>query len=89
LSWKILIEKQAEKQIKKLDPFTRSKIINYIKNRIATSEDPRSLGKPLTGNLSGYWRYRIEDYRILCTINDYTITISIVRVAHRKDVYET
>jgi mRNA interferase RelE/StbE len=37
-----------------------------MEDRVATADDPRLLGKALTGGYAGYWRYRVGDYRIIC-----------------------
>lgn len=50
-------------------------------------EDPRQLGKPLTGQLSELWRYRVGDYRLIASIEDAEIRILVVRIAHRSKVY--
>ncbi len=50
--------------------------------------DPRSFGKPLSGNLSGVWRYRTGDYRILAQIEDDNFIIVVLHVGHRKNVYK-
>ena len=34
------------------------------------------------------WRYRVGNYRILCHIIDQTITIEVVNIGHRKDIYK-
>jgi mRNA interferase RelE/StbE len=39
-------------------------ILDYIDVRIATDEDLRRFGKPLSHELHGLWRYRVRDYRI-------------------------
>ncbi|EGF75734.1 toxin-antitoxin system, toxin component, RelE family, partial [Cutibacterium acnes HL099PA1] len=44
-------------------------------------------GKPLTGDLSGLWRYRIGDYRLICTLNDNRLTILALSIGHRRDIY--
>jgi mRNA interferase RelE/StbE len=54
---------------------------------IAELDDPRSRGKALTGNLTGVWRYRVGDYRILCDIEDGRLVIVVVDVARRREVY--
>ena len=59
----------------------------YIKERIANSDDPRSTGKPLHGELTGLWRYRIGNYRVICQIIDKEIVVLVVKVGHRKNVY--
>jgi mRNA interferase RelE/StbE len=51
---------------------------------------PRNAGniKRLTGHWSGYWRYRIGDWRVIYRIEDSTERISVVVIAHRREVYE-
>jgi mRNA interferase RelE/StbE len=55
---------------------------------VAELDDARSRGKGLSGRLSGLWRYRVGDYRMICDIHDNEITIYVVEVGHRKDVYD-
>jgi len=56
--------------------------------RVAGATDPRSVGQALTGPLLGsYWRYRVGDYRIICDLQDGTLRVLVLEVAHRKDVY--
>ncbi len=57
------------------------------RSKVANLEDPRSLGKPLSGSLSGLWRYRVGSYRIIASIEDLDIRILVVKIAHRKEVY--
>lgn len=52
------------------------------------SQDPRHLGKPLSGNLREFWRYRVGDYRLICKIQDDHLLILVVRIAHRSQVYD-
>jgi mRNA interferase RelE/StbE len=49
--------------------------------------DPRQAGSALLGDLSGYWRYRVGDYRVLCRIVDHELLVLVVEVGHRSDVY--
>jgi len=51
------------------------------------SENPYE-GKPLHGELKGYWSYRVGIYRILYVIRQTEIVIEILRIQHRKEVYE-
>jgi mRNA interferase RelE/StbE len=45
-------------------------------------------GKALARDLAGLWRYRVQHYRLICHITDQTLTVLVLRVGHRKDVYE-
>ena len=57
-------------------------------NEIASLDNPRSRGKALTSNLSGLWRYRVGDYRILCRIHDDKLVITVIEIGHRSTVYQ-
>jgi mRNA interferase RelE/StbE len=45
------------------------------------------LGKPLNGKLGTFWRYRVGDYRLICSIEDEKVTIVVVPIGHRREVY--
>jgi len=87
LAWKIEFVPAAAKELKKLGRAEAARIITTLETRIAVLEDPRSIGSALTGELGGLWRWRIGDYRVVARIEDKRITILVVRVAHRRDVY--
>jgi mRNA interferase RelE/StbE len=89
MAWKIEFLPQAEKDLEALDRQTIRRILNFLENRIKPLDDPRTIGEPLKGpELGKYWRYRIGDYRLICKIEDRRLLIIIVKVGHRKDVYE-
>jgi mRNA interferase RelE/StbE len=49
-------------------------------------DDPRSRGKGLTGDLAGYWRYRIGDYRALVEVRDEHLVIVAITLGHRSGI---
>lgn len=83
MSWKVQISDQAIKELKKLDRVNCELILTYIEQRIEGCENPRPSREPLKKNLSGYWRYRIGQYRLICEIEDPVVTVYIVAVGHR------
>lgn len=85
--WTIEITRTAEKQIKKLAAPTQKLIVRFLRERLESSQNPRQWGKPLHGEKRGLWRYRVGDYRLICDIQDEKITVLVLEVAHRKDVY--
>jgi mRNA interferase RelE/StbE len=87
LVWTIEIARTAEKQIKKLDGPTQMSIVRFLRERLKSAENPRRWGKPLHGDKRGLWRYRVGDYRLICDIQDEKITVLVLEVAHRKEVY--
>ena len=59
-----------------------------MNERIASQEDPRSKGKPLTGPLLGaYWRYRVGDCRVICDLQDSVLCILVIEIGSRKEIY--
>ncbi len=89
MTWTIEFEQAAAKEFKKLDPATRRRIRAYFEQRVLGPQGPRTYGKPLKGALAGFWRYRIGNYRVVCRIEDDRLIVLIVRVAHRKAVYDS
>jgi mRNA interferase RelE/StbE len=87
LAWTIEYTRSAKNQVKKLDKTVARRILDFMDNRVAKHEDPRTLGKALTGSLGTLWRYRIGDYRIICEIQHSTVRILVVRIGHRREVY--
>ena len=83
--WKIEMTGEAEKELARIDKPAAKRIVRYLRERV--SVDPRSSGKSLRGDLSGLWRYRIGDYRVICELYDKKVSVLLVRIAHRKDVY--
>ena len=82
--FKILISPKSDNFLKKLDKFTEERIKNKIKELSNNSE----LGKPLVGRLSGLWSLRIGDYRVLYEIRRSEVLILVVKIGHRKDIYD-
>jgi mRNA interferase RelE/StbE len=87
LAWIVEFHPDAAKELKKLGRPVAARIVRTLESRIAVLDDPRGLGAPLKGEHDGYWRWRIGDYRVVARIEDARITILVVRVDHRREVY--
>ena len=86
-TWRIEITRTATRQITKLDRAAQKSIQLFLRERLMSAEDPRRWGKALQGNKRRLWRYRVGDYRLICDIQDERITILVLELGHRKDVY--
>ena len=69
-SWRVEFDPDAARDLRKLGHDARSIILRYLRERIATTDNPRRFGRALTGDLKGLWRYRVGDYRIVAAIED-------------------
>ncbi len=76
----------ALSQLGGLDRPVQARIFRYLRERIATPEDPRRFGKALRGPRAGFWRYRVGDYRVICRIEDEAVVVLVVAVGHRSRV---
>ena len=87
MKYHVELSKSAEKQLAKMDKSTAKNIICWIEDNLEGCENPRLHGKPLAGNRSGEWRYRIGDYRMIADIQDDRILILILEIGHRSKIY--
>ncbi len=88
MSYKVEFTERALKDLKKTDRHTAALILGWIRKNLENCENPRIHGKALTADRSGEWRYRVGDYRILAKIFDKKITILVLNVGHRREVYQ-
>lgn len=87
MAWKIEYAETAKKQLRKLDKLTARRIVDFMDERVALSEDPRGMGKALKGPLGDLWRYRVGDFRVICDIQDAVLTILVLQVGNRREIY--
>ncbi|MFI4940305.1 MAG: type II toxin-antitoxin system RelE/ParE family toxin [Burkholderiales bacterium] len=87
MAWTIDYTDTAKAQLRKLDKQTARRIVDYMDERIASSENPRNAGRALTGPLGGLWRYRAGDCRVICDIQDGALRVLVVQVGNRREVY--
>ena len=88
MAWTIDYTETATKQLHKLDRQTARRIVDFLDERIAGQQNPRSTGKALTGPMLGaFWRYRVGDHRIICDIQDGALRVLVVEIGNRREVY--
>jgi len=86
--WRVELDRDAARDLRKLGANAQRLILRYLRERIATAEDPRRFGHALTGDLKGLWRYRVGDLRIVAAIEDERFIVLVVTVGHRREVYD-
>ena len=87
MAWTIDYAETAKGQLHKLDKQTARRIVDFMDERIAALDDPRSAGKALSGPLGAFWRYRVGDCRVICDIQDGALRVLVVQVGNRREVY--
>ena len=88
MAWQIELSETAEKQLAKLDKPVAKRLLSFMRERLASLDDPRSIGQALRGSeLGEFWKYRVGDWRLICQIKDAKILITVVRLGNRREVY--
>jgi mRNA interferase RelE/StbE len=62
-------------------------IVDFINRGVASSDDPRMLGKALKGSLGCVRRHRVGDYRVLFNVQDGVLTVLVLQIGNRREVY--
>jgi mRNA interferase RelE/StbE len=88
LAWTVKLSDDAKRDLQKLDKPLQKRIASFLLDRLQTTDNPRSTGKALQGQLSGLWRYRVGDFRLLCRIEDNELIILVIEIGHRKEIYK-
>ena len=78
---------EALEQIEGLDKSIQRRIFKFLHERLRQYSNPRSIGEALSGPWSGYWKYRVGDYRIVCQIVDQRLVVVVVKIGNRREVY--
>ena len=86
--YSVELTERFKKEFRKLDKYTQKILRAWIDKNLVDCENPRQHGKGLSANLSGQWRYRIGDYRLICQIDDGKLIILALTVGHRRDIYK-
>ena len=87
MRWAYSFDERALKELKKLGKPAQREILKYLDERIATDADPARFEKALRGDLAGLWRYRVGDYRLICSLREGQMLVLVLKVGHRRDVY--
>lgn len=83
-SYKIIFEKRAEKELRKLAAPVRQRISDAIDT---LEHSPRPAASRQMIGVSGY-RLRVGDYRIIYTVNERIVTVIVIRIGHRREIYK-
>ena len=88
MEYRVLYSAEARKALKQIDKYQAQIILGWIEKNLIGCNNPRLHGKPLMYDRKGEWRYRVGAYRLLANIQDSTVTIEIINVGHRKNIYK-
>lgn len=88
MAWQIEFDPDALKDLRKIDKPLQIRLVGFLRTRVSTLDNPRDIGEALSGQrLGSYWKYRVGDWRIICDIHDQRITVRVLRIGNRREVY--
>jgi mRNA interferase RelE/StbE len=85
--WRVELDEAAARELRKIGSADRQRILRFLRERLATADEPRRVGAPLSGPFAGLWRYRVGNFRLIAAIDDDQATVLVLRVGHRREVY--
>jgi len=87
MAWNIEFDPAARRELEKLDKSVSDRILRFLRERVAKLDDPRAIGERLKGPLREFWKYRVGDYRLICSLKDDRLVVIIIHVGHRREFY--
>ena len=85
MTYRVVLAPSAARQLRKFDPDVRRRIQAAIELLAAEPQPPAATR--LVGG-SGEWRARTGNYRIVYQINDNELVVLVLRMGHRREIYE-
>ncbi len=85
MAYEIIIKPSAEKAFGKLPKALQAKILEALEQ---LSVNPRPIGVKKLKSAFNFYRIRVGEYRVIYSINDTVLIVTIVKIAHRKNVYQ-
>ena len=86
MTWRIELDGDARKALRKLDKPTGRRIVAKLRE-VESLADPTDMGKPLSANRAGLWVYRVGDYRLICDIQFGLLVVLVIEIQHRSENY--
>jgi len=84
VKYKVEFTSAAARQVQKLPVAVRQRLLAAVAD---LADNPRPAGaRKLVGELTA-WRIRVGDYRVIYDVIDRSLTVTVVRAAHRSEAY--
>jgi len=84
--WTVVYRETVKKDLKSISKDFQYIIRKAIEDKLMVN--PVRFGLPLRRNLKGLIKLRIGDYRIIYSIKKDIVTVEVIKIGHRRDVYE-
>lgn len=86
-NYKVKTTVEFDKEFDKLDNSIKIMVLKYLK-KLENSSNPLAYGKELSGNFSGLYRFRINNYRLIAEIKEEELIIYAIGIGNRSTIYK-
>jgi len=86
--YEVLLHPDAQKVYVNANKALAKKIVRCLQQLEQTPRSHPNI-KALKGNFSGYYRYRIGNYRVIYSVDDQLVQVLVIAIAHRSEAYES
>lgn len=84
MTYRIVVDDLVlKKDFRKIGVEDQKRIIQAIRRKLATR--PKDFGKPLKGELKGFWKLRVGQFRVVYEIRDEQVIVAVIMVGFRRD----
>lgn len=87
MTWRVEYTPRAAKAMRKLDRPVARRVFDGVE-RLRSLDEPTATCKALSGPLTGLWRLRVGDYRVILDIRRHDLVIVALDLGHRSSVYD-
>lgn len=87
MAWTVEFTEGARRDLRTIGHVERRRVLQFLRERAALRDDPRELAQKLRDTELDVWRFRVGNYRILVQFEDHIMTILVIAVGHRREVY--
>lgn len=84
MKWRVFLTPKVQEVLRTFPP----EIKTYLRASLEEIAKDPSVGKVLKDELAGFRSFRARRFRIVYKINRHTITVLVIGIGHRRDIYE-
>ncbi len=85
-TWRVEFTKKSRKQFDNLDNSVKIRIKKAVEEKLI--KNPGKELQPLLGEMGGYYKFRVGDYRLICHKENDALIILVLTIGHRSAVYK-
>lgn len=86
MAYKVILLEQAIEDLSSLDKKIAQQILYKVGTYLVKS--PETIGKPLKGEFSGFFKYRVGNWRVIYYLEQEKNTLTVTKIHHRSTVYK-